>query len=879
MPHQPNSSVYLPQIKTKRSFSPLWIIPILSVILAIGLVIKSIQDTGEHIQIYFSNAQGLVAGRTSIRYQGLEVGMVKQVKLAEDLNRIYVDAQIYPSAKALLSPGTRFWLVKPSASLSGISGLDALVSGNYIALHPDNLTGKSQSHPNEFHALDTPPSDLFAHQGLVIQLQAQDLSGVRLGSQILYKKIPIGEVFHYELNPNTGSVIIYASVKEEYRSLINSNSRFWNVSGLQAELGLTGVNVQLDSLSSLLNGAIAVDSPENGEDVEHQALFHLYPDLHSAGRGTKIQINLPQDHGIKTNSAILYQGVAIGKVLEVNFSNKKMIANAIIEPHFNELLTENSRFVLEEAQISLDGVRNLNAIINGNFLRLIPADGKANKQFTALREQDDKLTYSNALVVRLKANNALGLAVNTPVLYRGVMIGHIAQLQLTEENVDFTLFIEPQYQSLIRSQNRFYVTEALQASWSEQGVKLTVSPLTHWVKGSISFISQGKPQKAAYYDLYENYSLAQLAQHSTQAAQQIRLLADRLPPVQINSPLLYRNLTVGKVTQFELTPQGFEVVLHIEPQYQHLINEHSVFWNHSGIAMKASLTGIDIQSAPLASLLQGAIAFDDLPQVANKTGKHWKLYPNYQTALTQGEEITLQAPENLSIPVGTPIKYQGIHVGEIVKVTPNFQQQNTQLMARIQAEYASEINRTNSQFWVTQPKFSLDGNAQLDSLLTKTIEVRPGKGAPQHHFTLIRHANAGQGVTFILQSETQGSLRVGAPVLYRGMSVGEVSEIQLGALADRVMFSIEIEADYAYLVRENSVFWNASGVDIQLGLSGAAIKTGTIDSLLRGGIQFATPTHKNLASIAPAQHAFYLHAQAPQDWQQWKTLIPNPSAP
>ncbi|MCW0470785.1 hypothetical protein OH492_25535 [Vibrio chagasii] len=56
----------------------------------------------------------LNAGRTTIRYQGLEVVWSAILPLSKDLSNIRcVDADIYPEAKKLLSKGTRFWLVKP----------------------------------------------------------------------------------------------------------------------------------------------------------------------------------------------------------------------------------------------------------------------------------------------------------------------------------------------------------------------------------------------------------------------------------------------------------------------------------------------------------------------------------------------------------------------------------------------------------------------------------------------------------------------------------------------------------------------------------------------------------------------------------------------
>lgn len=165
-----NQPSYSPDVKRNKGVSPLWLLPVLTMVLAGWLVIKAINDAGQRIQIYFSDAQGLVAGRTTIRYQGLEVGMVRDINLAEDLESIYVEADIYPEAAKLLSKETRFWMVKPTASLSGISGLDALVSGNYIAIQPSDNPAEPET---KFTALERAPSDILANEGLNITLRAR----------------------------------------------------------------------------------------------------------------------------------------------------------------------------------------------------------------------------------------------------------------------------------------------------------------------------------------------------------------------------------------------------------------------------------------------------------------------------------------------------------------------------------------------------------------------------------------------------------------------------------------------------------------------------------------------------------------------------------
>lgn len=197
MNNQNNPQPQPVEIKRDRGISPLWLLPLLALCLAGWLVYKAVNEAGERIQIHFNNASGLIAGRTTIRYQGLEVGMVRDVSLSKDLKSIYVTADIYPEAAKTLRSNTQFWLVKPKASITGISGLDTLVSGNYIALQPGD--GEPTT---KFTALESQPSDTPVADGLKVQLCSPTLGSVSIGSQVFYKKIPVGEVYNYTLSGN-----------------------------------------------------------------------------------------------------------------------------------------------------------------------------------------------------------------------------------------------------------------------------------------------------------------------------------------------------------------------------------------------------------------------------------------------------------------------------------------------------------------------------------------------------------------------------------------------------------------------------------------------------------------------------------------------------
>ncbi|HHX8464275.1 TPA: MlaD family protein [Vibrio diabolicus] len=872
---------YVPDVKRSKGISPLWLLPILTMVLAGWLVVKSIHDAGQRVQIYFSDAAGLVAGRTTIRYQGLEVGMVRDINLTEDLGSIYVDADIYPEAAKLLNDKTRFWLVKPTASLTGVSGLDALVSGNYISIQP----GDGQEFETTFHALDSAPTDLRVSQGLNIKLKSRDLGGVSIGSQIVYKKIPIGEVYSYQLDEDAKSITIQANIQDQYRHIINNRSRFWNVSGIGASIGFEGVDVRLESMSALLGGAIAVDSPDDGEPVEENTEFRLYKDLKTAGRGIAVKIVLPDDSKISGEGApIMYRGIEIGQVTDLSLSEGRevILASAAIQPAFSDMLTTGTRFVLEEAKVSLSGVENIANLVRGNFLTIVPGAGDRSRRFTAIRKNVFNQQQEKSIAIRLVSDNSFGLDSGANVLYKGIVVGSIINVGLVEEGkksqheVFMDVLIDHEYKHLIKSNNRFYVTGSASAELTESGLSVTVPPAKQLLTGSISFVSEGKQDIQKEYQLFQNESLAELAQYNQSGSRALTLFASELPPISKGSPLLYRNLPVGNVSDFQLVDGGVLIKATIENRFAYLVTPQTVFWNRSGIEIDASLAGVSVKAHPLKSLIEGGIAFDSVPGVENKIGDNWKLYTDQKTARKFGRVIALETDGSQEIAKGMPIEYQGVKVGEVTLVVPNFRRNMVEITARVLPEYVENIAVEGSHFWLTEPEIGLGGVKNLGALVSKSISVEPGKGKAKFDFQLENGSERVQGMMFTLQSEQRGSVQVGTPILYRQMEVGQVTDVSLGEFADRVVTTIKIQPEYAYLVRQNSVFWNVSGVDVSIGITGANIKAGTFDSLVRGGIAFSTPEQSTIPPAAKSGQSFFLYPQAEEGWTQWRTAIPKP---
>jgi paraquat-inducible protein B len=168
----------------------------------------------------------------------------------------------------------------------------------------------------------------------------------------------------------------------------------------------------------------------------------------------------------------------------------------------------------------------------------------------------------------------------------------------------------------------------------------------------------------------------------------------------------------------------------------------------------------------------------------------------------------------------------------------------------------------------------------LDTLVSGVrLTVLPGKGLPAEHFVGLAKAPApdivDQGRTFILQSDRLGSLTSGSPVFYREFKVGEVESSRLSDDSTAVLTRIHLEAPFVDLVRTNTRFWNAGGFSFKVSLfGGAELKNTSLESLVAGGVAFATPDGSAFAPVAPNNTQFVLASEPDKEWLKWSPAIP-----
>jgi paraquat-inducible protein B len=310
-------------IKPLRTVSKIWLVPIVALLIGVWMVYYQWSNQGPVITIEFKTATGLEAGKTKIKTRDVDIGLVNKIELTDDLSGVLVTVRIDKDVAPILHSDNQFWIVSPNVSLNGISGLGTILSGPYINMAPGVEKQKSE----KFVALEAPPVTPNGTPGLHVTLNSESEFAYKKGDPVVYKGIKVGEFEDIFFNFEERVVYYNTFIEAPYHTLITTNTKFWDISGVQIELSASGVKVSTGSLETLLTNGVTFGIPEGmpkGEKISGRNFFDIHP-THESASEERFKLSaeyviLVKDtvRGLNVGAPVEYRGLVIGKVLSIN---------------------------------------------------------------------------------------------------------------------------------------------------------------------------------------------------------------------------------------------------------------------------------------------------------------------------------------------------------------------------------------------------------------------------------------------------------------------------------------------------------------------------------------------------------------------------------
>lgn len=851
-----------PVISRRRLPSAVWFLPFLAAMIAGWLIYKNYSEKGVEIEIYFDSAAGLEAGKTKVLYRGLPAGVVKTLNVDPNLKRVRASVEMVPQVTDNLTDQAQFWLVKPQVSLSGIQGLETLLSGHYIAFQP----GEAGNRQNRYTALDQPPPPVKNDKGLYITLTAQRARSVYQGAKLYYRDIEVGEVLSHALGSDGKEVLIEAYIEPHFSYLIRENTRFWNASGISVKADLPKIDIQVGSLASIIAGGIHFSTPDEQSPVAAEGQrFELHEDYEAALDGIEVALRFPGATNLSSGAAVKSQGIQVGRVKSAQLTDdfKHLDTVLLIDPRARELLRESSRFWLHKPDISLENLGQIGNLLQGSYIELEPGQGAEKLSFTALEIAPTRRLLTMGKAIELRTSQLGSISKGSPILYRQMPVGEVLNYELDDQGNTIIVHaaIEQRYSHLVTGSSRFWNASGMDIRASLEGIAVKTGSAAALLRGGIAFFNptgSNLKEPPTYYSLFEDFYAAteggKLTDTQLKDALPVRFSAHTAGSLSAGDPILYKQIKVGELSRVKLDKSGQAVTLHgfIYREFKHLVSDASRFWLADGIQAQASLKHVEIRTESLQTLLTGGIAFENHGKGrAVNTNHLFTLYPDYTSSVKQPLQVTIAFPSGKNIQPHAEVRLKGQVVGKVVAVALANEGKTINATVHLFRD-GHFLARENAKFWVVAPKIRLSGIENPEGMITGNyIAASAGQGKAQFSFHGLDSPppqQAEHGLQVIVHTDTLGSLQKGSPVFFRKVPVGAVTGFDLARDGSYVEVYAQIQPRYASLVKKDSEFSNISGVQVDVSLFGGVnVKADSIETLVGGGLSFTSPDHSPAA--------------------------------
>ncbi len=613
--------------------------------------------------------------------------------------------------------------------------------------------------------------------------------------------------------------------------------------------------------------------------------------------GIEIVINFENGEGITVGKTrVMYRGIPVGMVRAINV-NRDLDSIALtveMDKMVKEGLVEDTIFWIVKPEVSAGRISGLDTLVSGSYIEAQRGQSKVScREFTGLSESPGEPENASGLHLKLQAAALGSIQKDSKIYYNNIEVGSVQRYVLTaDENVLIDAFIKPEYQHLIRESTRFWNSSGISIKGNLSGFKLRMESMANLIYGGINLYTpeekKGSPlaKNGDLFILHEDFDAAEYGLKMTLHLPSARGLTKDV------SKVMYRGFVVGVVTDFTFNKDEKRTVtasILLDPEAEFALREQTQFW-----VVQPTFSVNRVEN--LETIIRGAhITFHP---GEGDFRNHFEAVeqPLAEEILQSGAKFTLISKEFDSFSIGAPVLFKKMKVGEIIAYDLGAAGKHIEVEIFIYEQYANLVH-FGSVFWKI-------GGIKLDAGLARGIKVdtgtlssliaggvafgdgdltKQGKNTAQEETSFVLYESYHEVTEAIPSLKPKGRylkirakdgkyLSVGSPVLFKYIEVGEITAISLVEGQQEILLEVFIEEKYEYLLQATSRFYNVSGFSVNGDLGGIKITTGSVKSILMGGIAFLNPDPKGVG-VASTPYSLYKDRQEALEVDKTKITI------
>jgi paraquat-inducible protein B len=278
--------------------------------------------------------------------------------------------------------------------------------------------------------------------------------------------------------------------------------------------------------------------------------------------------------------------------------------------------------------------------------------------------------------------------------YKDIVFGTVKRLTLTPDKTHVAVTIATTHEAkpLLTEGAQFWVVKPRFFAGNISGIETLLSgsyvgmlPAEKGGKAQHEFVGREDPPVLATYVPGRTFLLK----------------SKKIGSVSVGSPIFYRDLNVGEVLGWDIADMAEYVTIHafVRAPYDKYVNDETRFWNASGISIKLSGAGVDVQMESLKALLLGGVAFetpDAAVHMAETSENH--IFPLFaDRGAANAASYTRKIPAISYFPgsvsglaPGSLVTLHGLQVGQVTDVRLSYDTAKDAVIAPVRYEVEPE---------------------------------------------------------------------------------------------------------------------------------------------------------------------------------------------